>query len=305
MRQPALRETVEPGERGTALVGSQVVTRFKRWRSKRWRDTVFAILMIAPAAIVLFRIYAYPIYQSAIWSFYHYNLMDGSPVRFIGLQNYQDILHSLSFWTATYRTVYFTIITVLAELVVGFFSALLIHQRFRGRSFFRAIIIIPWALLTMVNGLLWEWIYQPNYGALTVVLHHLGLLAPSQNPSWLANSDSIMNFVAIADFWKMTPFMTMILLAGLQSIPDELYEAATVDGAGFWMKLRHVTIPQLMPSILIAIVLRVMGAFRVYDILTVFTGDPTTSLTYLTFNNAFRYFVVYIRMLKRTSEQSM
>jgi ABC-type sugar transport system permease subunit len=291
--------------------------------TQRHKDIGFALLLILPTALILLRIFIYPIYQSAVWSLYHYNLMDGSITRFIGLQNFTELLRSAEFWLATRRTVYFTILTVAFELVLGFFSALLLNQHFRGRTFFRAIIIIPWAMLTLVNGLLWDWIFQPGFGALTVVLHALHILGPNQNPVWLANSATIMNFASVADIWKMTPFMTLILLAGLQAVPEELYEAAAIDGAGFWRKLLHVTIPQLMPSILVAIVLRVMGAFRVYDILTVFTGDPQTSITYLTFDYAFRYFylgkasamawistifilaliVVYIRVLKKNMDQ--
>jgi ABC-type sugar transport system permease subunit len=291
--------------------------------TQRQKDIGFALLLILPTALILLRIFIYPIYQSAVWSLYHYNLMDGSITRFIGLQNFTELLRSAEFWLATRRTVYFTILTVAFELVLGFFSALLLNQHFRGRTFFRAIIIIPWAMLTLVNGLLWDWIFQPGFGALTVILHALHILGPNQNPVWLANSATIMNFASVADIWKMTPFMTLILLAGLQAVPEELYEAAAIDGAGFWRKLLHVTIPQLMPSILVAIVLRVMGAFRVYDILTVFTGDPQTSITYLTFDYAFRYFylgkasamawistifilaliVVYIRVLKKNMDQ--
>jgi ABC-type sugar transport system permease subunit len=290
--------------------------------AQKKKDMWFALLLIVPTALVLVRVFIVPIYQSAVWSLYHYDLLDGSTTRFVGLQNYVDALKSAAFWLATKRTFYFAVLTVVVELLLGFFIALLINQKFRGRTFFRAIIIIPWAMLTLVNGLLWDWIYQPGFGALTVVLHALHILPKTDNPVWLATSSHIMNFVAVADIWKMTPFMSLILLAGLQAIPEELYEAAAMDGAGFWTKLWHVTIPQLMPSIMVAVVLRIMGAFRVYDILTVFTGDPNTSLSYLTFNNAFRYFyfgkasalawlstlfilvliTLYIRMLKRNME---
>lgn len=177
-------------------------------------------------------------------------------------------------------------------------------------------------MLTLVNGLLWKWIYQPGYGALNVALHKLHLLAADQNPLWLAGGQDIINSVIVADVWKMTPYMTLLLLAGLQTIPSNLYEAAVIDGAGFWKKLFFITIPQLKSMIIIALVLRFIAAFRVYDILTVFTGDPTTSISYLTFNNAFRYFylgkasamawistlfililiIFYVRMLKKNDQ---
>lgn len=296
--------------------------RSKRLMTQRRKDVLLAILFLLPTIYILGKTFIYPIYQSAVWSFYHYNLMDGSKVYFNGLSNYTAILRSRDFWVSMQRTGYFTGLTVVVEMVFGFFSALLLNQMFPGRTFFRAIIIIPWALLTLVNGLMWDWIYQPGYGALNVVLHGLHILNPSQNPVWLADSKGIMNFVALADIWKMTPFITLILLAGLQSIPSSLYEAAVMDGAGFFRKVWSVTIPQIMPSVLIALVLRIMGAFRVYDILTVFTGDPTTSVSYLTFNNAFRYFylgkasamawittafilvliIAYIRLLKKDAD---
>lgn len=286
------------------------------------KDSIFAIILLLPTVYILLRTFIVPITESLVWSFYKYNLMDGSLVEFIGLRNYTQIFQLNDFWVSMLNTTYFTGFTVSAELVLGFFSALLLNQMFHGRLFFRGIIIIPWALLTLVNGLVWNWIYQPGYGAFNVLLHNLHLLAPDSNPIWLTSSARIVTFAAIADIWKMTPFMTLLLLAGMQSISTSLYEAAVMDGAGFWKKIWNITIPQIMPAIVVAVVLRVLGAFRVYDILTVFTGDPTTSVSYLTYNYAFRYFylgkasamawistlfililiIIYIRILKKNSE---
>jgi ABC-type sugar transport system permease subunit len=189
-----------------------------------------------------------------------------------------------------YYTGYFTVISTFLELLFGFFSALLLNKIFRGQRFFRVIILLPWAMLTLVNGLLWKWIYQPGYGAMNVVLEKLHILAPGENLLWLSHSQGIINSVIVADVWKMTPYMTLLLLAGMQTIQPTLYESAMMDGAGFWKKIWYITLPQLKPMLIIAVVIRVIGAFRVYDILTVFTGDPTTSVSYLTFNYAFRYF---------------
>ncbi|HEX7056303.1 MAG TPA: sugar ABC transporter permease [Bacilli bacterium] len=286
------------------------------------KELILAIILLLPTIYVLVRAFIFPIYQSLVWSFFKYNLMDGSEIRFIGLQNYEAVFRLRDFWVSMYNTVYFTVFTVTVELVIGFFSAILLNQAFRGRIFFRAMIIVPWAMLTLVNGLLWNWIYQPGYGALNQVLHFFHILGPDQTPIWLSSSFRVVTFASIADIWKMTPFMTLLLLAGLQSLPPHLYEAAVIDGAGFWEKIRHVTIPQLWPAIIIALVLRIIGTFRVYDILTVFTGDPTASSTYLTFNYAFRYFylgkasamawittlfilamiIIYIRQLKKNQD---
>lgn len=291
----------------------------RKWKTK---DMLLAFVLLIPTFYVLFRTFIFPIVQSLMWSFFHYNLLDRSPVTFIGMKNYTDILEDHDFWMSMYYTTYFTVISTAVELVFGLFSALLLNQVFKGRVLFRVIIIIPWAMLTLVNGLLWKWIYQPGYGALNVGLHHLHLLAKGQDPLWLAGAQQVINSVIVADVWKMTPYMTLLLLAGLQAIPTDLYEAAIIDGAGFWKKLFYITIPQLKSMLIIAIVLRIIGAFRVYDILTVFTGDPTTSVSYLTFNYAFRYFylgkasamawistvfvlifiVLYIRLLKKNEE---
>ncbi|TCP30970.1 carbohydrate ABC transporter membrane protein 1 (CUT1 family) [Scopulibacillus darangshiensis] len=290
--------------------------------NRQRKDYILALFFLLPTFYVLFKTYIFPIYQSFIWSFFKYNLMENTDTSFVGIRNYSDILQSTEFWVSMKRTIYFTGVSVFLELIFGFFCALLLNEIFKGRIIFRVIIIIPWALLTLVNGLLWKYIYQPGYGAFTQLLRFLHIIDPNSNPVWLSNSDNIINFVILSDVWKCTPFITLILLAGMQSISGNLYEAAMIDGAGFWAKIRLITIPQLLPSIIIAIVLRTMGAFKVYDILTVFTGDPTTSVSYLTFNNAFRYFylgnasamawistlfmllliIIYIRILKRNTE---
>ncbi|OCT14624.1 hypothetical protein A8709_17075 [Paenibacillus pectinilyticus] len=281
-----------------------------------------ALLFILPTAYLLVKTFVYPVYQTIVWSFYQYNLMEGSGSFYVGFKNYLDVLKSADFQLSMNRTLVFTVLSVVLELFFGFISALLLNQTFKGRSFFRAIIIIPWALLTLVNGLTWQWLLTPGYGGITVVLHQLHLLAPDVNPVWLADSSHLIYFVILADVWKMTPFITIILLAGLQSISSDLYEAAMLDGAGFWKKIRYITIPQIAPSVMMALVLRTMGAFKVYDVLTVFTGDATTSVSYLTFNNAFRYFflgkasamacmtaivilllaIIYIRMLNKKED---
>ncbi len=298
--------------------------KYRSLRGRRSKELLLAFILLVPTFYLLFKTFIFPIFQSLMWSFFHYHLLDSSAVTFVGLQNYSNILHDHDFWISMYYTAYFTVFSTALELVFGLFSALLLNQMFRGRIFFRVIIIIPWAILTLVNGLLWKWIYQPGYGALNIILHKVHILSAGQNPLWLAGGQDIINSVIIADVWKMTPYMTLLLLAGLQTIPTNLYEAAVIDGAGFWKKLFHITIPQLKPMLIIALVLRFIAAFRVYDILTVFTGDPTTSISYLTFNYAFRYFylgkasamawistlfvlvliIFYIRMLKK-NEQSI
>ncbi|MEC0230792.1 carbohydrate ABC transporter permease [Paenibacillus alba] len=274
------------------MLNSQFATKRSLFPSskKERKDILFAILLLAPTLYLLLRIFILPIVQSLVWSFFKYNLMDGSTIEYVGLRNYIDISVLQDFWISMKNTSYFTVFSVALELAIGFLCALVLNQTFIGRSFFRGIIIIPWAMLTLVNGLLWNWIYQPGYGALNTILHNMHVLGADTNPVWLSSSGKVVFFTALTDIWKMTPFMTLLLLAGMQSISVSLYEAAAIDGANFWKKIWHVTLPQLMPSLMIALVLRVIGAFRVYDILTVFTGNPNTSVSYLTYNFAFRYF---------------
>lgn len=232
----------------------------------------------------------FPLLYSVYISFFDFNIFTKHP-PFIGLKNYIDIFKSDYFWYSIGRTTYFTVISVGLELVLGFLVALLLNQEFKGRSLARTLLILPWALPTVVNGVLWTWIYDPNYGALNALLKSLGII--SQYRNWLCTAFSAMNAVIVADVWKNTSFIAMVLLAAMQNIPKDYYEAAIIDGAGRLKNVFYITLPLLRPAILVAVVIRTMEAFKVFDIIYIMTkGGPangTQVISYYTYINSFQY----------------
>ena len=210
----------------------------------------------------------------------------------MGLKNYWSILANSAFWDSVWRTAYFSVVSVGLELLIGFISALLLNEVFAGRSTVRSFLLIPWALLTMTNGLMWMWIFNPHYGMFNAILTKLGLIDSYR--VWLADPFWAMHAVILADVWKMAPFMTLLILAGLQPISEDVYDAAEVDGASTWTKIRYIVGPLLRPALLVAVVLRTMGAFKVFDIIYIMTSggpaDSTKVLTFYTYEQAFRYY---------------
>ncbi|HBG16081.1 MAG TPA: ABC transporter permease, partial [Firmicutes bacterium] len=210
---------------------------------------------------------------------------------FVGLGNYLEILCGPTFWNAMVRTVYFAVVSISMEFILGISIALLLNEDFYGRWLLRSLIIIPWAIPTIVNGSLWRWIFNPQYGALNALLTQIGLIDSYQ--SWLGSPFLALNMVIVADVWKMTPLVVIMILAGLQTIPHELYESAGVDGANVLKRFFHITLPMLKPTILIVLILRTMETFKVFDIIYIMTsGGPangTQLITYYTYREAFSY----------------
>jgi multiple sugar transport system permease protein len=264
-----------------------------RARRGELSERTLGLILLAPMALVLLIVVGYPLVDSFWLSLHRVNLANpeqGQP--FIGLSNYIRAFGQPAFWYATQRTVYFTLISVAIELVLGLIFAVLLNERFRGNLGARLAMILPWALLTVSNGVLWAWILNPTYGVLNGLLVQWGVLdAPK---SWLSDTFWTMNVIILADAWKTVPNMTLLLLAGLQPIPMELYEAAEVDGATRWQKFTGITLPLIRPVILVAVALRTIGAFRVFDIIYVLTGnggpaDSTKVLSFYNYDQAFHY----------------
>lgn len=264
-----------------------------RMRHGELSERALGLFLLAPMAIVLLIVVAYPLAASFGLSLFRVNLANpeqGQP--FVGIGNYLYAFRQPDFWYALERTFYFTIISVLLELLLGLLFAILLNEQFRGRLPARVAMIAPWALLTVSNGVLWAWILNPTYGVANTLLLRLGLLdAPK---AWLSDIFWTMNIIILADAWKTVPNMTLLLLAGLQPISADLYEAADVDGATRWQKLLRITLPLLRPVILVAVALRTIGAFRVFDIIYVLTGnggpaDSTKVISFYAYDQAFRY----------------
>lgn len=252
----------------------------------------FAWLLTAPALILIFALLLAPIVSSFWLSLHRIELTNPFAGRpFVGLGNYLSILQSRPFWESIGRTAYFTVVSIGLELILGLAIALLLNQKFRGRALLRSLILIPWALPVTVNGIMWRWILNSSYGSLNSFLWQLGLI--DEYRAWLSDPFTAMNMVILADVWKMTPLVVLLLLAGLQGIPGELMESATVDGAGVWRRLSAITIPLLKPTILVVTILRTVDAFRVFDLIYVMTqGGPangTMVISFYTYLNQFRF----------------
>lgn len=247
--------------------------------------------MLSPAILVVVVISVLPVLFTFILSFTDTPLSSPWPKDFVGLDNYIGFLISRDFWASIGRTFYFTLVSVGLELLLGLGIALLIHARPPGWQFLRASLIIPWAVPTIVNGAIWRWIYNADYGALNALLFSLGILDKYQ--VWLNKPFTAMNLVIVADIWHSVPFIALILQAALATIPTEIEEAAMIDGASTWQRFVNIRIPLLRPAILIALVVRTVEAFRVFDIIYVITqGGPafgTVTISYLTYLESFTY----------------
>jgi ABC-type sugar transport system permease subunit len=195
---------------------------------------------------------------------------------FIGLANYAELLGDPRFLGALLHTALFTLVSVALELGLGLFVALALDRAFRGRGAVRAVVLLPWAIPTVVAALLWRFMFESQAGIVNAALVSAHVV--DEPVVWFVRAATAWVPVVLADVWKATPFVALLLLAGLQSIDRSLYEAAAVDGAGWWWQLRHVTLPLLRPAILVALVFRTLDAFRVFDLIYVMTGGgPGTS----------------------------
>jgi ABC-type sugar transport system permease subunit len=249
-----------------------------------------ALLLMAPSVVVLAALLVYPLVYSFSLSLQSYNPQFPQYNAFVGLSNYLTALADPDFQATLWRTLGFTLVSVLLEFLLGLSFAMLLDQAFWGRRFFRAVVLVPWSMLTISNALLWLWILNPSYGALNALLFDLGLIHHYQG--WQDSPLSAMATIILADVWKLTPFMTLLLLAALQSLPRDLHRAAEIDGANAWQRFWHVTLPQLRPAILVVLVLRSLDAFRIFDLIYVMTGggpaDATKSMSLLIYRSAFQ-----------------
>jgi multiple sugar transport system permease protein len=220
--------------------------------------------MLAPSLAVIALVAAYPI-GYAIWlSLNEYSVVTPGLSRFVGFDNYSQALGSSEFWEAMRTTLVFTAASVTLELVIGLAMAVVMHQAFRGRALLRAVVLVPWAILTVVTAITWRTIFEPELGFVNSMLGALGL--PGENVVWLGEQGYALAVMVFADVWKTAPFMALLLLAGLQGIPDDLYDAAKVDGASTWQRFRRITLPLLRPAIAVALIFRTLDALRVFDL---------------------------------------
>jgi multiple sugar transport system permease protein len=248
-------------------------------------------LFVFPSVALLALVFAYPIGRAFWLSLFTRNLGTALKPEFSGLENYSRMLIDGHFWRSLANTGVFTAASVTLEFLLGLGIALVLNQSFRGRGALRAIAILPWALPTALMGLVWAWIFNDQYGVWNDILLRLGLIKTGVN--WLGEPTLAMLSVIAADVWKTTPFVSILLLAGLQSIPEDLYEAYSLDGATAWQSFQNITLPMLLPQILIALLFRFAQAFGAFDLIQVLTaGGPagaTETVSLYIYSTVMRY----------------
>ena len=234
-------------------------------------EKTLGVILLAPAFALLALIVVYPIGKLFYNSFFDMRLSGGQGAKWIGWQNYADMIKDSAFWDATWNTVLITLVTVPGALLVGLGLALLANLPFKRQWPVRLALLLPWALPLAFAGLIWAWFFHTEYGFINDVWIRFG----GEPRMWLLSPVSAFTAICIAIIWKSSSFMALILLAGLQMIPKSLYEAAEVDGASRWQQFWQITIPMLMPSIVVALIFRTITALQTFDIpYTMTKGGP-------------------------------
>ena len=255
------------------------------------RQLFVAFVLNSPAIVLLFIMAFLPIVWSFWISLHAMNLRRPSRTAFIGLDNYATIMTSSEFWRTVQTTLYFASGTVVFSTLIGLGLALLLNENFPGRGLLRALTLVPWAMPPVVVGLIWGWIYDGRFGVLNAIFKSLGIIDNSK--AWALDPDFAMAALVTAQVWHQVPFVTIVFLASLQTIPDEFYEAAKVDGASRTQRFFHVTMPWLAQGMLIVLITQTMEALRVFDLIYILTGggpgDSTTVLGWLTYTISFNF----------------
>jgi len=255
-----------------------------RLRGRRLsQPRTLGIALASPTVLTLLLITAFPLAYNVWNSVHRVVLSDPTDRDFVGLDNYTAVLGSEAFRLTLARTLAFTVVSVAVQIVAGLAVALVLNRPFRGRAFVRAAVLLPWAVPTVVSATSWKTMFDERTGFVNYVLGALGL--PGADTTWLAQEWTAWIAVLVSDSWKTVPLVAIILLAGLQTIPEEVYEAARIDGAGSWSMFWRVTVPLLRPALLVALVFRTLSALLVFDAVFIMTGggpgDTTETLSYL------------------------
>ncbi len=255
--------------------------RRRPWRRRSGRlqrkQTHLAWIMLAPALVVVALVALYPLGLTIFQSFTDKQFLALEPTKWIGLQNYRTLIHDSIFRDSIVTTVKFTLITVSFEFVLGLIIALVVNSNFKGRGVMRAVMLIPWAIPTVVSAQMWKWMYDDIFGVINDAGVRLHIL--NHSVAWISQPSTALASVAAVDIWKTTPFVALLLLAGLQVIPHDLYEAADVDGASKLAQFWRITLPLLRPAILVALIFRTLDALRVFDVFYVFFGNRVDTQT--------------------------
>lgn len=275
----------------TAPVVAPVALGRRRFSTQERLEARFGLLLIAPAMLAIAAIAFYPLSRTFWLSLWRINLrFENAEQPFVGLGNFAQILTDERYLNALRVTGTIAVTSLTAELLLGLAIALVINREFRTRGPVRAAVLIPWALTTAVAARMWQIIYHADYGVFNRVLKDLGVIATYK--PWVISPTFAIWAMIGADVWKTTPFVALLLLAGLQLIPGELYEAASIDGASAWQRFWHVTLPLLRPTILVALLFRLIDVARMFDLPFVLTGGgpgtATETLSLYTYRTLFQ-----------------
>ncbi len=240
---------------------------------------------LAPMLLVLTLVAGWPLARTIWFSFTDAHLAQLGDYRFIGFENYlawydgawYGVLADPAWWRAVYNTVWFTAVSVSLETVLGVVVALTLNRAFPGRGLMRAIVLIPWAIPTVVSARMWSWMLHDQFGVINDALLRLGAI--SAPIAWTADADTALWAAVMVDVWKTTPFVALLVLAALQMLPNELYEAAKLDGAGPIRTFVSITLPLIRPALLVAVIFRALDALRVFDLIYVLTAASSETMS--------------------------
>ncbi len=266
---------------GGAAAGAEAPAEAGRLSEGARQERRLGWLLCAPAVLVMVAVTAYPIGYAVYLSLQRYDLRFPDQAEFVGLSNYGAVLSSPFWWEAFWVTLFITVVSVTVELVLGMALALVMHRTIVGRGTVRTAILVPYGIVTVVAAFSWQYAWTPDTGYLAALLPEGDAPLTEQWPA--------LGLIILAEVWKTTPFMALLLLAGLALVPEETLRAAMVDGAGAWQRFWRVTLPLMKPAILVALLFRTLDAFRVFDSIFILTAGAhgTGSVSILGYDNLF------------------
>jgi trehalose/maltose transport system permease protein len=251
-----------------------MVTRPDRHARRQARP---AWLLVSPLLAVLLLVALWPLARTVWFSFTDASLLDLGAAGFVGFDNFARLVADPDWWRSVANTLFFTFVSVTLEVCLGFAIALTLHARFRGRGVVRAAMLVPWAIPTVVSAKMWAWMFHDVYGVVNEILLRLGLIAAPI--AWTASPDLSMAVLIVVDVWKTTPFVALLLLAGLQLLPEDCYEAARVDGVPPVTQFFWITLPLMKPALAIAAIFRALDALRIFDLVYVLTAGSRETMS--------------------------
>lgn len=255
-----------------------------------WLDRNIKWAFTLPAVLFVLIMMAFPIAYTFRTSFYDWSMSAANPSTWVGLANYKYLLTEHRFWNAVGSTFYFTGLALAMETLLGTAIALVLYKNFRGKNLAKTLFLLPMVATPVAMGLVWLLIYEPSIGGANAFLHLFGI----KPVDWLGNAKQVIPSLAIVDIWQWTPMISLIVMAGLSTLPHEPYEAADVDGASGWQKLFLITLPLVRPTIIVAVMLRLIDVLKTFDIIYATTqggpGNASETLNIYSYVQGFQYF---------------